>query len=104
MTKNKLTGLLGIAAKAGRVASGELPATEAIRSGKARLVLIAADASDNTKKRFVSLCRSREIESVSYGEKEELGRIIGKAERSVLAVTDEGLANGTRKLLTDAEA
>ncbi len=104
MTRNRVYGMLSIAAKGGRVRSGELAAEEQIRAGRARLVLIAEDASDNTKDRFVSMCRGRGIEAFGYGTKEELGRSIGKAERSVLAVTDEGLAGAIKKLLNEAEA
>ena len=104
MTRNKVYGLLSIAAKGGRVRSGELAVTEQVQKGRAMLVMIAADASDNTKDRFVSLCRSRGIEAFGYGTKEELGRSIGKAERSVLAVTDEGPAGAIKKILKEAEA
>ncbi len=104
MTGNKVYGLLSIAAKAGKVKSGELAAAEQIQGGRARLVLIAADASDNTKDRFVSLCRGRHIAAYGYGTKEELGHSIGKAERSVLAVTDEGLAGAIQNKLNEAEA
>lgn len=104
MTRNKVYGMLSIAAKAGRVKSGELAAEEQIRSGRARLVIIAEDASDNTKDRFSSMCRGRMVPAYGYGTKEELGRSIGKAERSVLAVTDEGLAEAVTKNLKEAEA
>ncbi|MBO4289780.1 MAG: ribosomal L7Ae/L30e/S12e/Gadd45 family protein [Lachnospiraceae bacterium] len=104
MTRNKVYGMLSIAAKAGRVKSGELAAEEQIRAGKAKLVIIAEDASGNTKDRFASMCRGRRTEAYGYGTKEELGRSIGKAERSVLAVTDEGLAGAILKNLKEAEA
>ena len=99
MTKNKITGLLGIAAKGGNVSSGELAATEQIRAGRAKLVLIARDASDNTKDRFVSMCRGHKAPACSWQTKEELGRSIGKAERSVRVITDRGLADKIAQLL-----
>ena len=53
---DKVTGrvmnLLGLCGKAGKTGSGEFQCEEAIRSGRARLVLLAADASENTRKRF----------------------------------------------------
>ena len=53
---DKVTGrvmnLLGLCKKAGKTGSGEFQCEEAIRSGRARLVLLAADASENTRKRF----------------------------------------------------
>ncbi len=50
MPKDKVLSLLGIAQKAGRVVSGEFSVEKAVKEGKACLVLVAKDASDNTKK------------------------------------------------------
>src|SRR5699024_5920612 len=43
--------LLGLARKAGRLEIGEEPVAAAARAGKARLILAAADAADNTLRR-----------------------------------------------------
>ena len=56
------------------------------------LVIIATDASDNTKKLFHNKCSFYEIPIYEYGTKEDLGRAIGKDLRSSLGVCDEGLA------------
>ncbi len=48
--------MLGMAAKAGKVASGEFMAENAVKSGEAALVIVAEDASDNTKKKFSNMC------------------------------------------------
>ena len=50
--EKRLLSYLGLAKRAGKVASGEFQTEEAIRKGKAELVLVAGDASDNTKKKF----------------------------------------------------
>ena len=52
----KYLSSLGLAEKAGRVMSGELMTEKAVRSGKAKLVFVASDSSDNTKKKFTNLC------------------------------------------------
>ena len=88
MEKSKLQ-LLSIAMKAGRVAAGEYQCEEAIHKGDAFFVIIAEDASDNTRKKFEDKCHFYEVPFTIYGEKEELGRMIGKAERSVIAIKDE---------------
>ena len=51
----KLKGMLGLAMRAGKLACGESKAAEAIRGGRAELVLLSADASDNTEKRFLNM-------------------------------------------------
>lgn len=85
-------GILSIAAAAGKICSGEFQTEEAITRGKACFVIIAGDASENTKKKFSDKCRYRGIPFVEYGTKESLGHRIGKEERSTAACLDPGLA------------
>ena len=49
---DRVLSMLGIAARAGKVASGEFSTEKAVKAGKAYLVLTAEDASENTKKKF----------------------------------------------------
>ena len=48
---DKLLNLIGLAKKAGKLEVGEEPAGAAARSKHARLILIASDAADNTRRR-----------------------------------------------------
>ena len=54
--RSKSLGTLGLAMKSGNVVSGEFLTEQAIRAGTARLVIVAEDASDNTKKKFCNSC------------------------------------------------
>ena len=89
---DRTLSMLGIAMKAGKVAGGETACENAIKNGTARLVVLAEDASDNTRKHFSDMCAYREIPVVTYSDKASLGRAIGRDLRSNLAITDEGLA------------
>lgn len=99
MKPDRVLSMLGIAEKAGSVQSGEFCTENAIKSGKAALVIVAQDASDNTKKKFENMCEFRQIPFAVYGTKEELGHHIGKEFRASLAVTNEGIANTLQKQL-----
>ncbi len=88
---------LGIAMKAGKLVSGEYPVEKAVKEMKAYLVVIADDASDNTKKHFSDMCQYRNIPIRFFGAKEELGKKIGKAYRASIAITDEGFAKSILK-------
>lgn len=44
---------LGMAMRAGKLVTGDDTVLKSIRQGKAHLVIVAGDASDNTKKNFV---------------------------------------------------
>ena len=54
--QDRILALLGIAARAGKIVSGGFSAEEAVRSRKARLVIIAKDAKNNTIKKFTDKC------------------------------------------------
>ena len=93
MKPDKVLSMLGIAAKAGGVASGEFSTEKAVKDGRAYLVIVAADASENTKKNFRNMTDFYEVPMYLYGDKEILGHFIGKEFRASLAVTNEGLAH-----------
>ena len=52
MKQNKVLSMLGLATKAGKISSGEFSTEKEIKTGYAALVIVAEDASDNTKKKF----------------------------------------------------
>lgn len=93
MKPDKVLSMLGIAAKAGGVVSGEFSTEKAVKDGRAYLVIVAADASENTRKSFRNMTDFYEVPMYLYGDKESLGHFIGKEFRASLAVTNEGLAH-----------
>lgn len=99
MKQDKVLSMLGLSAKAGNVASGEFSTEKAVKEGKAHLVIVAGDASDNTKKHFRDMCSFYEVPFYAYADKESLGHHIGKECRASLAVTNEGLAKAVIKQL-----
>lgn len=87
-----------MAQKAGKLISGEDMCIESIRSGKAFLVLVAGDASLNTKKLFNDKCTYRNVTLKEFETKEILGKLIGKENRAVVAVVDKGFSDAMLKL------
>ena len=96
---NKVLSLLGLATKAGKVASGEFSTEKSVKTGKGFLVLVADDASQNTKKKFQNMCDFYEVPIYFIANKEELGRFCGKEYRASLAVQDENFAKAMLKEL-----
>ena len=96
---SKIYSMLGLAMKAGKVVSGEFATDKNVKSGKAWLVIVSEDASDNTKKMFSNMCEFYHVPICFFGTKEELGHAIGKAMRSSLAITDENFAKSINKYL-----
>ena len=97
--QSKIFSSLGLATKAGKTQSGEFSTEKAVKSFKAFLVIVAEDASDNTKKMFTNMCTYYEVPCVIYGTKVELGHAMGKEMRASLAITDEGFAKMIQKQL-----
>jgi ribosomal protein L7Ae-like RNA K-turn-binding protein len=93
---NKVLSYLGLAQRAGKIVSGEFSTEKAIKSHKAFLVIVAEDASDNTKKSFSDAAAFYNIPLVIYGTKDELGGATGKRFRASLAVMDEGFAKAIK--------
>lgn len=91
--------MIGMAQKAGKVASGEFATEKAVKTGKAALVIVADDSSDNTKKMFTNMCAYYNRPIYFFSDKEELGHAIGKQFRASLAITDEGFKNTIEKHL-----
>ncbi|NLC18235.1 MAG: 50S ribosomal protein L7ae [Clostridiales bacterium] len=98
-TEKKVYSLLGIAAKSRNIASGEFLTEKAVKEHKAALVIVAADASDNTKKMFTNMCTYYDVPIYFFGEKENLGHAIGKQMRASLAVLNKGLSDAIERQL-----
>ncbi len=97
MKQSKVLSLLGLAARGRNLVSGEFQTENAVKGGLAILVIVAEDASRNTKKLFHDKCTFYEVPIMEYSTKVELGRAIGKDLRSSLAICDAGLATAVQK-------
>lgn len=97
MKQNKALSMLGIATKAGKVVTGEFSTEKAVKEGRAFLVVVAEDASDNTKKKFQNMCNYYQTSICFFSDKESLGNACGKEFRASLALIDEGLAKAVKK-------
>ena len=99
VNKGRIFGLLGLAAKAGKVQSGEFATEKAVKSGRAFLVIVSEESSDNTKKMFRNMCTYYKVPYYEFGSKEELGHALGKEMRASLAIQDEGFSGAIMKQL-----
>jgi ribosomal protein L7Ae-like RNA K-turn-binding protein len=93
--------MIGIAAKSGKVASGEFATEKAVKTGKAWMVIVSEEASDNTIKKFSNMTDFYDVPFVRFGTKEELGHCIGKEFRASIAICEENLANAIEQKLTE---
>lgn len=101
MTNNmqKIHSLLGIAMRAGKLVSGEDGTMIDLKKGKLNLVIIAEDASNNTKKLFKDKSSFRHVNCIELSTKSDLGISIGKDSRAVIGIKDIGFANKIIQLI-----
>ena len=104
MNNDSVLRMIGLSMRAGKLVFGANLATSAIRSkSKPYLVLIANDASENTKKKIVDGCA---YHGVSYLETDYSGsdyaHTIGKTfDVMVLAIMEEGFAKSIINKIND---
>ncbi len=96
---NKVFSMIGLACKAGRIVSGEDSIRNQMKNNKIKLLIIAEDASDNSIKRFVNASKYYNIQHVFFGDKDTLGKHIGKSNRAVIGITDDGFKTNILKLI-----
>jgi len=93
----RLHNAMGLCMKAGKCRSGDFVCEKVLKEGKARLVLLDDTASENTKMRYQTLCRTRNVPILIV---KELGHAIGRPGRMVAVVLDESFSN----MIQDAAA
>lgn len=89
---NKIYGLLGLARKAGKISFGTQSCIEAIEKRKAKLVIIAEDCSDRTKKNFEDISNTANVPIRVIGTIENISKCIGQNNKAVIVVKDENFA------------
>lgn len=99
MNKTKALSYIGLGIKSGNVSCGEFLTEKAVKESRAYLVIVAEDASQNTKKKFTNMCEFYQVPIYFISSKEELGHAMGKEMRASLAFTDKGLARAVEKQL-----
>ncbi|MDF2541608.1 MAG: hypothetical protein K0S47_1326 [Herbinix sp.] len=93
LAKKKAYNLIGLATKSRKIVSGEFSTEKAVKEKKAVLVIVADDASDNTKQMFTNMCTYYKVPIYFFGDKNELGHAMGKELRASAALLDKGLAD-----------
>ncbi|AOY77275.1 L7Ae/L30e/S12e/Gadd45 family ribosomal protein [Clostridium formicaceticum] len=91
MVDSKISNLLGLAMRAGNIVSGEETCKKELKKSL-YLVIVAEDASNNTKKVFSDKCSYYNVPLKFMGTKDALGHCIGKTSRATIGIKDKKLA------------
>jgi len=93
--------LLGLAARAGAILPGTERVREAARAGDARLVIVAGDASGNTRDKLIPLLQARGVPHALAYDRSRLGEAVGRGPLGAIAVLDASFAARLGQLLAE---
>lgn len=104
MERDKSLGLLSISRKGGNIVLGEEQVGAMARAGRARLILLAADAGAHTYRRAKGFIAgtAQPMLQLSY-DKDTLGDALGTTSCAIAAITDVRLAQAFVKTLGEPE-
>ncbi len=98
LIKNKILGLIGLAARARKISYGADSVKLQIDKKNVRLVIISEEASERTKKSFIDLSEKYNVKNIVFGKIEELSKAIGKSNKAVIGIQENGLASEIIKI------
>ena len=99
----KALAFLSICQRAGCISHGEFQCEKSIKSGKAKVLITALDASENTVKKFSDMASHKNIPQLRIGTRQELGKRIGKDLRSVITVNDRKMGLKISELINSSD-
>ena len=89
--QDDLLKTLGLMRRAGKLSAGEDGVRQAVRKRTARLILVAADASENAVKRAEGFAEAAQVPLICLdADKDTLCRALGVNGGAMFAVCDEG--------------
>ena len=95
--KTELHKLLGLARRAGKLEIGRGAVFNAIKKGKAQIIIITEDASIKIYREIEH--QEKKLRVLKFGRKDRLGEILGRTEVAVLAVCDSQFAKAFIKIM-----
>lgn len=96
--RDKALNLLGLATKAGKLKTGESTVLESIKHSQAKLVIVASDASENTKKTFKNKCEFYNVKLYTGFTRDDISKAIGK-NRTSCSLVDNGFTKSFNQLI-----
>ena len=96
---DRLLSFLGICKKAGKLYMGFDLAVENIEKGKAKIILIASDLSEKTRRKIISRCTIHNIDYIEINSSiEDIYDCLGKGS-GIISILDLNCSEKIRSLL-----
>lgn len=103
MTNHKIEGLLGLCMRAGGLSFGNDACMDLIQRKKVKLILVAQDAAERTKRNFERSCKENNIPIYFYGKMESLSRAIGKPNKAIFGIKNQSFAHEIERIINGGE-
>ena len=94
---DKILSNLGLCARARGLVDGTDIVCEGLAHNKIKLIFLANDASENTKKKICNKANFYKTEVIESYSSEELSNAIGKVNRMVVGITNESFLKILKK-------
>ncbi|MFK5925402.1 MAG: DUF448 domain-containing protein [Desulfuromusa sp.] len=92
--EQKITSLIGMSRKSRQFIAGSNAVVDALKKGASlALIVMAKDISDSIRRKIELLALKKNIYTVQLYDKHQIGQMLGKEERSVMAVQTGLLAD-----------
>ena len=103
MNNDKALRLIGLCRRSGNCACGATATEYAMKSGKAKLLIITEDCGGATKEKFTGFAERNQVKCLNAFDKQTLGKAVSYKELSLVCITDENFADGKLKCAEEME-
>ena len=94
MINKKILGLLGLAARARKIAFGADSVENELKARKIKVIIVAEDSSE----KFSKLSEEYNVPIIIKGNIDELSKTIGKNNKAIIGIKDINLSNEIIKI------
>lgn len=94
--ENKIYGLLGLCTRAGKISFGTEAVLDKIAKQKVKLIIIAEDTSEKSKKKIIDIANKKNIPYMIFGTIFDNSKAIGKVNKAIIAIEDKNFAEAIK--------
>lgn len=93
VSKKKMLSYMGFAAKARKIVNGYNTCIFTMEKRRVRLLIIAEDLAENSKKKMIQAANKHNVEYRIFGDSDEMSHMTGTSGKGIFGITDENFAN-----------
>ena len=103
MINKKILGLIGLSARARKISYGADSVEIQLKKKKVKLIIVAEDASDRTKNKFIKLSNEYNVPIIILSEIDEISKTIGKSNKAIIGIEEENISKEMQKINNGGE-